>query len=100
MAVAAATCSDSISIHALREEGDIGFACVLERLLISIHALREEGDSAFTAKMSDSDDFYPRPPRGGRRDAVVPYRAFVHISIHALREEGDGRPQSCRSALV
>ena len=36
------------------------------------------------------DDFYPRPPRGGR----LPYRAQAQhphpISIHALREEGDG----------
>ena len=38
---------------------------------------------------SVSNDFYPRPPRGGR-----PYRSGGHrpegpISIHALREEGD-----------
>ena len=35
-------------------------------------------------------DFYPRPPRGGRRVfSVQRYRNFG-ISIHALREEGDG----------
>ena len=33
-----------ISIHALREEGDIGLAETLRVVDISIHALREEGD--------------------------------------------------------
>ena len=33
--------------------------------------------------------FYPRPPRGGRRiQFFVPLRLYA-ISIHALREEGD-----------
>ena len=57
-----------ISIHALREEGDVlwhrqsVFQC-----WISIHALREEGDSCATPNI------FARPA----------------ISIHALREEGD-----------
>ena len=80
-----------ISIHALREEGDP--ACSMSRrcYTISIHALREEGDteplrfppnpSLFLSTPSArratfvqdfitarrSEDFYPRPPRGGRR---------------------------------
>ena len=34
-----------ISIHALREEGDLAALCtVRDELEISIHALREEGD--------------------------------------------------------
>ena len=33
-----------ISIHALREEGDLRQAFQIQKLLISIHALREEGD--------------------------------------------------------
>ena len=33
---------------------------------ISIHALREEGDMASVALMVRHRDFYPRPPRGGR----------------------------------
>ena len=58
----------SISIHALREEGDDAVICVpAAPPPISIHALREEGDVGRTA-------------RG---------LAAVHISIHALREEGD-----------
>ena len=56
-----------ISIHALREEGDVCFAHMIFRLLvISIHALREEGD-ATRETVDDEED----------------------ISIHALREEGD-----------
>ena len=34
-------------------------------------------------------DFYPRPPRGGRRQPEAADMGFRHISIHALREEGD-----------
>ena len=79
-----------ISIHALREEGDPRLYGILVvhieflstpsarratyfaqettmGLLISIHALREEGDEEFLAIPSDLYDFYPRPPRGGRR---------------------------------
>ena len=35
----------SISIHALREEGDSGMDAIVTDIGISIHALREEGDS-------------------------------------------------------
>ena len=38
-------CADCISIHALREEGDMAAADAWNRFAISIHALREEGDS-------------------------------------------------------
>ncbi len=34
-----------ISIHALREEGDLQTPFIQNNLLISIHALREEGDT-------------------------------------------------------
>ena len=34
---------------------------------ISIHALREEGDMASVMLVSTHCDFYPRPPRGGRQ---------------------------------
>ena len=34
---------------------------------ISIHALREEGDRATLNVPSGPNDFYPRPPRGGRQ---------------------------------
>ena len=35
----------TISIHALREEGDLRMSVALQHIFISIHALREEGDS-------------------------------------------------------
>ena len=40
------------------------------------------------------DDFYPRPPRGGRPANSLSSSSFILISIHALREEGDSK--SCR----
>ena len=58
---------DSISIHALREEGDIILKMhYFYEAEISIHALREEGDTCI----------------------VLQKGRFV-ISIHTLREEGD-----------
>ena len=109
-------CVASISIHALREEGDSPVFCGLgsalvflstpsarratrrkqrtkSARLISIHALREEGDvvdvhvtvihnrflstpSARRATPSKTghalplEDFYPRPPRGGRHAMI------------------------------
>ena len=38
-----------------------------DRLSISIHALREEGDSDSPGGEPGMTDFYPRPPRGGRQ---------------------------------
>ena len=58
-----------ISIHALREEGDAAVNDLLQRHNISIHALREEGDKGRRSRITGQKDFYPRPPRGGRRDA-------------------------------
>ena len=56
-----------ISIHALREEGDVEVKNKWDNDVISIHALREEGDLV----------------------AIIRPRLLVAISIHALREEGD-----------
>ena len=39
---------------------------------ISIHALREEGDHATVNRPTSRKDFYPRPPRGGRRPCTTP----------------------------
>ena len=78
---------------------------------ISIHALREEGDKAGEPVTIPINDFYPRPPRGGRPFALASHILVTDfyprpprggrpvalpnepgnrfISIHALREEGD-----------
>ena len=51
--------------------------------------------SARRATLSDDDrkviqqDFYPRPPRGGRLVSPPVQDFRQYISIHALREEGD-----------
>ena len=105
---------NSISIHALREEGDNFYDGGRHGRGISIHALREEGDlstsctavekllflstpSARRATMVTSPsrerllNFYPRPPRGGRPVESRFYTCKSCISIHALRKEGDFR---------
>ena len=102
----------TISIHALREEGDATYKHVrAAATIISIHALREEGDQRYICHSRRRKDFYPRPPRGGRRGVGrIPHETeqFLStpsarrataaaqcegvsdcISIHALREEGD-----------
>ena len=79
-----------ISIHALREEGDLhqlSLAGCVDR--ISIHALREEGDArpVFTTRRPRL--FLSTP--SARRATLTYYttKANESISIHALREEGD-----------
>ena len=57
--------------------------------MISIHALREEGDLPPAPPAQSSSYFYPRPPRGGRPEPAAEAEAPAGISIHALREEGD-----------
>ena len=57
---------NKISIHALREEGDVAQKLTERMEKISIHALREEGDPAGRLQRVLHRHFYPRPPRGGR----------------------------------
>ena len=78
-----------ISIHALREEGDRGRLRYFGHQAISIHALREEGDCPPESGRYPADNFYPRPPRGGRLVVLHIHADRQLISIHALREEGD-----------
>ena len=115
----------SISIHALREEGDatITVSSKLIRIFLSTPSARRatrrwyaifhplwtflSTPSARRATVSveeagiDYSHFYPRPPRGGRRShhrRPTPHR---EISIHALREEGDlcGPPAPSQSVV-
>ena len=85
-----------ISIHALREEGDPPTCVYLRSHNISIHALREEGDPTASRCYLNADNFYPRPPRGGRPWRQAARRFHKIISIHALREEGDSGVQLLR----
>ena len=81
----------SISIHALREEGDLPMRAYAMIWQISIHALREEGDKVYFHFFDFAQYFYPRPPRGGRRLVRHSLGRHPEISIHALREEGDSK---------
>ena len=101
-----------ISIHALREEGDPPSRrrpCRRKRFLSTPSARRAtcfpprprrwgEFLSTPSARRATgrsagcprhTADFYPRPPRGGRRALTEANTSAVTISIHALREEGD-----------
>ena len=101
-----------ISIHALREEGDLAckggkpmknqflstpsarratqlHALGAEVVVISIHALREEGDSKNSSPSPGTANFYPRPPRGGRRTAS---RCFRSLQYFYPRPPRGGRP--------
>ena len=59
--------SGVISIHALREEGDLMmlFSSVNAILFLSTPSARRATGSASCTPKSPRD-FYPRPPRGGR----------------------------------
>ena len=70
----------------------------LKEASISIHALREEGDQSCFVEDVLHFYFYPRPPRGGRRGHSDNCRLVDAISIHALREEGDRFQQMMRDA--
>ena len=48
-----------------------------------------------TASSARCCNFYPRPPRGGRRNRRIADCAPFAISIHALREEGDPTAYDC-----
>ena len=100
----------NISIHALREEGDELRDAPAANAGISIHALREEGDlrtsqptaaarsflSTPSARKATFQlrgqaegffDFYPRPPRGRRRQlSSVPVALLLFLSTPSARK--------------
>ena len=78
-----------ISIHALREEGDVDNPAINSDGDISIHALREEGDLSSIAKILRMLLFLSTPSARRATKAVQALQAEHRISIHALREEGD-----------
>ena len=80
----------SISIHALREEGDLLAEIVKPVELISIHALREEGDAFWLQRPCWVLLFLSTPSaRWWRHLDLSSFSTISIISIHALREEGD-----------
>ena len=101
-----------ISIHALREEGDLGelhkqllqlnfyprpprggrhahisIPAPFAQFLSTPSARRATAAGCFDG--TDKTYFYPRPPRGGRHHIQDAPAVSQQISIHALREEGD-----------
>ena len=93
-----------ISIHALREEGDLMNPERRARRRIYFYPRPPRGGRPSGSRAQPSarrvtqagshqrqgqEDFYPRPPRGGRREQTNGGVADCCISIHALREEGD-----------
>ena len=86
-----------ISIHALREEGDINEGDLVPIYCdISIHALREEGDWVHFDVRNSKYRFLSTP--SARRATVgctLMCEPASTISIHALREEGDQTLRLC-----
>ena len=83
----------SISIHALREEGDArAWVYFITTASISIHALREEGDAHSLFNAGARSQFLSTP--SARRATTQRTYSILscEISIHALREEGDFYP--------
>ena len=90
--VLACTALFSISIHALREEGDSEtfWGRLRRRVFLSTPSARRATRLKINP-FARKSYFYPRPPRGGRRPAQKAADRPREISIHALREEGDSR---------
>ena len=89
-----------ISIHAPREGSDIAQQnLVVNKILISIHAPREGSDSCSAFTTPTPPDFYPRSPRGERREYGRSKAAQLQISIHAPREGSDTPPPARPTAL-
>ena len=83
-------CKEQISIHALREEGDARRLVPSEAKIqfLSTPSARR-ATKRTVSHWYEHRYFYPRPPRGGRRENDTGPWAQTQISIHALREEGD-----------
>ena len=88
---------EEISIHALREEGDLIVGDVNIQFPISIHALREEGDVILWLYQQEKDYFYPRPPRGGRPRQGI--RGGVHADFYPRPPRGGRRSCNLCSTL-
>ena len=114
----------AISIHALREEGDVqdflvGMGDTLflstpsarratqgsrpdrQAHAISIHALREEGDAHLCSQWLHPVYFYPRPPRGGRRrQPGTKPRLFLFLSTPSARRATRERAHDPKATYI
>ena len=84
-----------ISIHALREEGDLPWLSLCSAIgkFLSTPSARRATDAPLIWATSLMY-FYPRPLRGGRLFGEALHHGGCSISIHALCEEGDGTNQA------
>ena len=91
----------TISIHALREEGDVHLLFASQSFFdISIHALREEGDGRGPAEPCRPGYFYPRPPRGGRRIDVADGLAHLRFLSTPSARRATAKTEKNISAFV
>ena len=83
-------CSDSISIHALRGEGDFEIAVSVPPSF-AFQSTPSVGRATRGQRLhaKRNSNFNPRPPWGGRREDRDYTQKEIAISIHALRGEGD-----------
>ena len=72
-------CKQAISIHALREEGDVELYPHQQTALISIHALREEGDEIGVTNYLDPYEFLSTP--SARRATLTVGNIFPHCFL-------------------
>ena len=89
--VIATITTTTISIHALRGEGDFKVMPFPFVPLISIHALRGEGDVTRSRKTNKIKKISIHALRGEGDYVRLSGCGIACISIHALRGEGDKR---------
>ena len=83
---AISTASCKISTHTLREEGDLADRTEGRKgRRISTHTLREEGDQTALVARLQMCNFYPHPPRGGRRGRPLSWLTKSHFYPHPPR---------------
>ena len=70
------------------------------QLIISIHALREEGDALGDLPKNALVNFYPRPPRGGRRAGIPPsMRVSEFLSTPSARRATSRTSRRCSATV-
>ena len=90
----------TISIHALREEGDVCAIYDISELISFLSTPSARRATCCGPRGGDSGCyFYPRPPRGGRHYSSAAKCFVAGISIHALREEGDAHKRGYCGAM-